>query len=108
MSTGDDRSMAFATSTGQAVAALEEAARRSGLQHLSADHATGIFVFTAGRLVLATGEKVTATVREVAPGTVQVTLSSDLQFGLTFGDPAGAARDRMFDELVRLLPPAQR
>lgn len=107
MSTNDDRSTAFSASVGQAVAALEEAARRAGLQHLSADRATGIFVFTAGRMVLATGEKVTATVRELAPGTVQVTLSSDLQFGLTFGGPTGAARDRMFDALVPLLPPAQ-
>jgi hypothetical protein len=105
--TDDDRSLAFTADVGQAVAALEEAARRTGLQHLSADRARGIFVFTAGRMVLATGEKVTATVREVAPGTVQVTLSSDLQFGLTFGGPPGAARDRMFDALVQLLPPAQ-
>jgi hypothetical protein len=107
MSSGDDRSVAFTATTAQAVAALEEAARRAGLQHLSADHTTGIFVFTAGRMVLATGEKVTATVREVAQGTVQVTLSADLQFGLTFGEPTGAARDRMFDALVPLLPPAQ-
>ncbi|GAA2151659.1 hypothetical protein FHX52_0569 [Humibacillus xanthopallidus] len=107
MNTTDDRSAAFAASPAQAVAALEEAARRTGMQHLSADHATGIYVFTAGRLVLATGEKVTAIVREVAPGVVQVTLSSDLQFGLTFGGPDGAARDRMFDALVPLLPPAQ-
>lgn len=107
MSTGDARTASFAASTAQAVAALEEAARRAGLQHLSADHATGIFVFTAGRMVLATGEKVTARVREVAQGIVEVTLSSDLQFGLTFGGPTGAARDRMFDALVPLLPPAQ-
>ena len=107
MSARDDRSMTFAASTGQAIDALEEAARRAGMQHLSADRERGLFVFTAGRMVLATGEKVTATVREVGQGTVQVTLSSDLQFGLTFGGSPGGARDRMFDALLPLLPPAQ-
>jgi hypothetical protein len=106
MSARDESTMTFQASTGQAVAALEEAARRSGMQHLSADSATGVFVFTAGRMVLATGEKVTAHVREVAPGVVQVTLSSRLQFGLTGWGRRGAGRDRMSEALVRLLPPA--
>ena len=74
--------MTFLASTAEAVTALEEAARRTGMRHLSADPATGVLVFTAGRMVLSFGEKVTARVREVAPGTVQVTLSSNLQFGL--------------------------
>jgi hypothetical protein len=106
MSARDESTMTFQTSAGQAVAALEEAARRSGMQHLSADAATGLYVFTAGRMVLATGEKVTAHVREVAPGVVQVTLSSKLQFGLTGTARKGAGRDRMSEALVRLLPPA--
>lgn len=99
--------MTFSASTGEAITALEEAARRTGMQHLSADRATGVLVFTAGRMALAFGEKVTARVREVAPGTVQVTLSSNLQFGLTGAGRKGAARDRMSNALIQLLPPAQ-
>lgn len=99
--------MTFLASTGEAITALEEAARRSGMQHLSADSATGVLVFTAGRMVLASGEKVTARIREVAPGVVQVTLSSNLQFGLTGGGRKGAGRDRMSNALIQLLPPAR-
>jgi hypothetical protein len=99
--------MIFRASSGEAVAALEEAARRAGMQHLSSDAATGLFVFTAGRMVLSTGEKVTAQIREVAPGTVQVTLSSNLQFGLGNIGSNGAGRERMGDALAQLLPPVQ-
>ena len=99
--------MTFLASTGEAITALEEAARRSGMQHLSADSATGVMVFTAGRMVLASGEKVTARIREVAPGVVQVTLSSNLQFGLTGWGRKGAGRDRMSNALIQLLPPAR-
>ena len=106
MSAKGDRSMTFLASTGEAATALEEAARRTGMQHLSSDPATGIFVFTAGRMVLAFGEKVTARIREVAPGTVQVTLSANLQFGLGNVGRNGAGRDRMADALAQLLPPA--
>ncbi|WP_256796391.1 hypothetical protein [Terrabacter sp. Ter38] len=106
MSARNTRSMTFSASSGEAVTALEEAARRAGLQHLSADTATGIFVFTAGRMVLSFGEKVTARIREVAPGTVEVTLSSNLQFGLGNIGRNGASRDRMGDALAQLLPPA--
>ena len=98
--------MTFLASGGEAVTALEEAARRAGMQHLSSNAATGVFVFTAGRMVLAFGEKVTARIREVAPGTVQVTLSSNLQFGLGNVGRTGASRDRMGDALAQLLPPA--
>jgi hypothetical protein len=66
MSAGGERSMTFQASTEAAIAALEEAARRSGMQHLSADPETGVRVYTAGTLVLASGEKVTAWIREVA------------------------------------------
>ncbi len=107
MTASGDRTMTFKTSTGEAVTALEEAARRTGMQHLSADPATGVLVFTAGGMVLAFGEKVTARIREVAPGVVQVTLSSDLQFGLGSGGDKGAGRDRMANALSQLLPPAQ-
>ena len=106
MSASGQRSMTFQASTGEAVTALEEAARRSGMRHLSADHATGVFVFTAGRIVLAFGEKVTARVREVAPGRVRVTLSSNLQFGLGRGSAQGSGRDRMSNALIQLLPSA--
>jgi hypothetical protein len=99
--------MTFLASTGEAVRALEEAARHTGMQHLSSDPATGTLVFTAGMTVLAFGEKVTARVREVAPGIVQVTLSSNLQFGLGSSGRKGAGRDRMFKALMQLLPPAQ-
>ena len=107
MSARGERSMTFLASTGEAVAALEEAARRTGMQHLSADRATGVLVFTAGRTVLASGEKVTAQIREIAPGTVQVTLSSNLQFGLMLWGRNGAGRDRMSNALIQLLPPAR-
>ncbi len=106
MSAGNTRSMTFRASSAEAVGALEEAARRSGMQHLSSDAATGIFVFTAGRMVLSFGEKVTAQIRELSPGAVQVTLSSNLQFGLGNFGRNGAARDRMGDALAQLLPPA--
>jgi hypothetical protein len=106
MSARGEKPMTFLASTGEAITALEEAARRTGLQHLSADAATGVLVFTAGRMVLASGEKVTARVREVAPGVVQVTLSSNLQFGLASWGHKGGGRDRMSKALVQLLPPA--
>ena len=106
MTARDDSTMTFMASTAEATAALEEAARRSGMQHLSADAATGVLVFTAGRLVLASGEKVTARVRQVAPGVVEVTLSSKLQFGLANWGSRGAGRQRMSEALVQLLPAA--
>ena len=105
MNTGDAISMTFRASRGEVFAALEEAARRAGMQHLSSDAATGIVVFTAGRIALSVGEKVTAQMHEVAAGATQVTLSSDLQFGLgNIGDTG--RRDRMGEALSQLLPPA--
>ena len=77
------------------------------MQHLSSDAATGIFVFTAGRMVLAAGEKVTAQISEVAPGIAQVTLSSNQQFGLAGWGRKGTGRDRMSNALIQLLPPAR-
>ena len=107
MSAGGETSMTFQASPGEAIAALEEAARRTGMQHLSADPESGVRVYTAGTMVLAFGEKVTARIREVGPRVVQVTLSSDLQFGLGSGIGRGEGRDRMSNALSQLLPPAQ-
>ena len=106
MSAGGERSMTFQASTEEAIAAVEEAARRAGMQHLSADRASGVLVFTAGRMVLAFGEKVTARILAVAPGIVQVTLSSNLQFGMGSASAQGSGRDRMYNALVPHLPPA--
>ena len=107
MSPSGERSMTFRASRGEAVTALEEAARRSGMQHLAADPTTGVLVFTAGRMLLAFGEKVTARIRDVGPGIVQVTLSSNPQFGLAGWGRKGAGRDRMSNALIQLLPPAR-
>jgi hypothetical protein len=107
MSAGGETSMTFQASPGEAIAALEEAARRTGMQHLSADPDSGVRVYTAGTMVLAFGEKVTARIREVGPRVVQVTLSSDLQFGLGSGIGRGEGRDRMSNALSQLLPAAQ-
>ena len=90
MSAGGERSMTFQASTEEGIAAVEEAARRAGMQHLSADRASGVLVFTAGRMVLAFGEKVTARILAVAPGIVQVTLSSNLQFGMGSASAQGS------------------
>lgn len=106
MNARNTTSMTFRATRGEAVSALAEAARRAGMQHLSSDAATGIFVYTAGRMVLSFGEKVTVQIREVAPGIMQVTLSSNLQFGLGNIGSNGASRDRMCDALAQLLPPA--
>jgi hypothetical protein len=106
MSASGDTSMTFMASTGEAIRALEEAARRTGMQHLSADAATGVLVFTAGRMLLAFGEKVTARIREVKPGIVQVTLSSNLKFGSAGWGRNRTGRDRMSNALIQLLPPA--
>jgi hypothetical protein len=61
--------------------ALLEAARRAGFEYLSGDVGTGTAMFTSGRLLLMFGEKVTARWKQVAPGTVQVTLCP-ASFGL--------------------------
>ena len=71
VSASDERSMSFRASAGEAMTALEEAARRTGMRDPAADAANGVVVFTAGSMALAFGQKVTARVREVAPGTVQ-------------------------------------
>ena len=76
MSARDESTMTFQASTGQAVKALQEAARRSGMQHSLPIAATGVFVFTAGRMVLPPGGEHRPR-RKVAPGVVQVTCPRD-------------------------------
>jgi hypothetical protein len=98
--------MSFRASAVEVMGALEEAARRTGMQHLSADPANGIVVFTAGKMALTFGEKVTARIREITPGTVQVTLSSNRPFGLTRWGRNATGRDQMADALGQLLQPA--
>ena len=68
--------MTFQAKPPEVFSALLEAARRTGFQYLSGDVSTGTAVFTSGRFLLMFGEKVTARWKQVAPGTVQVTLSS--------------------------------
>ena len=109
MGDGDGRAMTFQATPAEAFAALRQAAERTGLQFLSGDAEAGTSVFTAGMTVMTFGEKVTARITPVAPGAVQVTLSSDLQFGLRGAvgrtRPETAA-DRMSAVLAELLPRA--
>jgi hypothetical protein len=105
MSGSGTRSMTFQATPPEVFSALLEAARRTGLQYLSGDVSTGTAIFTSGRFLLGFGEKVTARMKQVAPGTVQVTLSSDPKFGV-FGrsDQRGLRADRLSDALSGLLP----
>lgn len=103
----NDRVMTFRAEQPATFAALQEAARRSGLRQLSSDPAKGLTVFTAGMSLMSFGEKVTARIQEAGPGVVTVTLSSDLRFGMVGWRPNGTRRDRMSDALVGLLPSAQ-
>ncbi len=99
--------MTFQATSSEVYSALLEAARRTGFQYLSGDVRTGTAMFTSGRLLLMFGDKVTARWNQVAPGTVQVTLSP-ASFGVGGlprpGGPSGA--DRLADELSGLLPHA--
>ena len=99
--------MIFQATPPEVYSALLEAARRTGFQYLSGDVGAGTAMFTSGRFLLMFGEKVTARWKQVAPGTVQVTLSP-ASFGLG-GVPrpkGGPGADRLSDELSRLLPHA--
>ena len=105
MSGGSTRSMTFQATARDAFAALLRAADRAGLQYLSGDGETGTYVFTAGMTVMSFGEKVTARITPVAAGTVQVTVSSDLQFGVRGAlSHDGASADRLSEALGELLP----
>jgi hypothetical protein len=105
MSGSSTRSMTFQATPAEVFSALQEAARRTGLLYLSGDVSNGIAIFTSGRFLLGFGEKVTARMKQAAPGTVQVTLSSDPKFGV-FGrsDQRDLRAERMSDALSGLLP----
>lgn len=107
MSGDGTRSMRFQAQPPDTFAALQEAARRNGLRYLSGDPEQGIAMFSAGFTVMTFGEKVTARIREVAPGTVEVTFSSDPKFGIvgTWGRK-GTSLDRLATALSQILPPA--
>ena len=75
MSGDSTRSMTFQATPPEVFSALLEAARRTGFQYLSGDVGAGTAMFTSGRFLLMFGEKLTARWTQVAPGTVQVTLS---------------------------------
>jgi hypothetical protein len=87
--------MTFQATPPEVFSALQEAGRRSGLQFLSGDVQTGTAVFTSGRFLLGFGEKVTAFIKQVAPGTVEVRLTSSR---------GGARAGRLATELSGLLP----
>ena len=95
--------MTFQASSPDVLAALREAARRTGFQYLSGNASTGTAMFTSGKFLLMFGEKVNAQWKQVAPGTIQVTMST-AKFGIAgSGRPGGSGVDRLSDELSRLL-----
>jgi hypothetical protein len=98
--------MIFQAPPPQVYSALLEAARRTGFQYLSGEASTGAAVFTSGRLLLGFGEKVTARMKQVAPGSVEVTLSSSSpNFGVVgWSGRRGASVDRLSEALSGLLP----
>ena len=99
--------MAFQAQQPEVFSALQEAARRTGFQYLSGDVSTGTATFTSGRFLLGFGEKVTARMEQVAPGTVQVTLSSDPKFRVVGSlGRRGPSADRLSEALSGLLPHA--
>ena len=98
--------MTFQARPSDVFAALLEAARRTGFQYLTGDVSTGTVMFTSGRFLLMVGEKVHAQCEEVAPGTIQVTMST-AKFGIAGSGRRRPGVDRMADELSGLLPRAQ-
>ena len=99
------RSMTFQATTPEAFAALRQAADRTGLRYLSGDGAAGTYVFTAGTTLMSFGEKVTARITQLSAETVQVTLSSDLQFGVVGAMArAGGSQELLSRALSELLP----
>ena len=99
--------MTFQATPPEVYSALLEAARRTGFRYLAGDVSMGRAMFTSGRHLLMAGEKVNAHWTQVAPGTVQVTLSSDPKFGVVgLSGRRGSGVDRLSDELSGLLPHA--
>jgi len=98
--------MTFQARPSDVFAALQEAARRTGFQYLAGDMSKGTAMFTSGKHLLMMGEKVNARWTQVAPGTVQVTLSP-AKFGVAgWSGRRGPSVDRLSDELSGLLPQA--
>ena len=106
MSDSGTRSMTFQAEPPEVFSALQEAARRTGLQYLSGDVSNGTAVFSSGRFLLGFGEKVTARISQVAPGTVQVTLSADPKSRAVSWGRRGPGADRLSEALNGLLPHA--
>ena len=107
MSGGSTRSMTFQAQPQEVFSALQEAARRTGFQYLSGDVSNGTAVFTSGRFLLGFGAKVTVSMKEVTPGTVQVTLSSDPRSRVAgWSGRRGPGADRLSEALSGLLPHA--
>ena len=65
----------------------------------------GRAMFTSGSHLLMAGEKVNAHWTQVAPGTVQVTLTP-AKFGVGWASRRSSGVDRLSDELNGLLPHA--
>jgi len=99
--------MTFQAEPPEVFSALQEAARRTGFQYLSGDVTNGTAVFSSGRFLLGFGEKVTARMEQVAPGTVQVTLSADPKSRVAgWSGRRGPGTDRLAEALLGLLPHA--
>ena len=98
--------MTFQARPSDVFAALQEAARRTGFRYLAGDVNTGTAMFTSGKYLLMVGEKVSVRWTQVAPGTLQVTLTS-ANFGVAgWSGRRGPGVDRLSDELSGLLPHA--
>ena len=96
--------MTFHANPAQVFSALQESARRTGFRYLSGDVSTGTAMFTSGMSLLMFGDKVSARWKQIAPGTVQVTLSSAQFGGVGWWGGSGRSVDRLSDELSVLLP----
>ena len=106
MSPSRTRSVTFRATPPEAFSAIREAARRTGFTFLSSNARQGTAVYTSARVMLNFGEKVRTRITQVAPGTVEVTLSSTPALSVGSSD-RGAGADRMADALSGLLPPVQ-
>jgi hypothetical protein len=105
MSGAGAQSMNFRATPPEATSALRLAAKRAGLLYLSGDAAAGTAVYTAGRYLMAVGEKVKVAVKEVEPGTVRVTVSPG-KLGVGWAARGGNGADRLCAALDELLPRA--
>lgn len=105
MSEGTAQSMTFQATLQEVFGALQHAAQRTGLLYLSGDGATGTYMYTSGMTVMAFGEKVTVRITPLTAETTQVTVSSDLQFGVQGAlSRQGARADLLAEALGEQLP----